>query len=149
MAEERPSVVDSGTVAMLRFLRTETPPGAVCLAREKVAVLILSSTACRSPAFGIFAHSFLSRAEADELRQARHRFWSAWESDEPALPPFGADYVVVEAAEARRTDASGEQSPWEPVFRNERFVVYRVQTASGARQARPSGLIAAPLPQRP
>ena len=126
MAEERPAAVDPGTVAMLRFLRAETPPGAVCLAREKVAVLILSLTSCRSPAFGIFAHSFVSRAEDDALRETRHRFWNAWSPDARTPPPFGADYVVVEAVEARRVAASGGQPSWQPMFRNERFAVYRV-----------------------
>jgi hypothetical protein len=127
MMQDRPAAVDPATVAMLRFLRVETPPGAVCLGREKVAMLILGSTSCRSPAFGIFPHSFLSRAQSDEMRQARHQFWSAWDGDERALPPFGADYVVVAAEEDRRAGAPGEQSPWKPVFRNERFVVYRVR----------------------
>ena len=132
MAEEPSAAVDPGTVAMLRFLRAETPPGAVCLAREKVAMLILSLTSCRSPALGLYPYSFVSRAEHDDLREARSRFWSAWERDAPTPPPFGADYVVVEAAESRRAEAAGEESRGKPVFLNARFVVYRVRDGPGA-----------------
>ena len=131
MAEEPPAAVDPGTVAMLRFLRAETPPGAVCLAREKVAMLILSLTSCRSPALGIYPYSFVSRAEHDDLREARHRFWSAWERDGPR-PRLSAPTTWWWSQ--RSPGASrppGGESRWKPVFLNARFVVYRVRAGLG------------------
>ena len=127
MADERPASVDPGTVAMLRFLRAETPPGAVCLARDRVAMLVLSLTSCRSPSFRIFPDQFVSRAEREELRSARDRFWRAWERDERTPPPLGADYVVAEVAASRRVEAASDEPLGKPVFLNDRFVVYRVR----------------------
>jgi hypothetical protein len=137
-AADQATVLDAPTMSMLEFVRKDARPGAVCWAQETVAEWVLSTTRCRALALDIFAPSFLSPLEQDDLRGRRELFWAKWEGPGTAngtrrallntLSELSVDYVVAKVPTRRSATPT-----LEIVFHNEAFTVYRVRRAAENR----------------
>jgi hypothetical protein len=131
-----PILIDARAVRMLDFVRERVPPGSTCLAEEPVAEALIVSTSCRALALDVFAHSFLSPREQDELRATRDAFWSDWRRGNLRFDMLGvlhADYLVVLAPPGTATiplAAPGGGLRLDPIHRDS-FAVMRVVREGG------------------
>jgi hypothetical protein len=132
-----PPLLERPIVETLEFLRRETRPGDICLAREEMAQAILATTRCRAPALGVFAYSALSPEQQDRLQGTRDGFWEAWRRgalEGAALTTLRVDYVIADVSldgdhAAIAVDGATGNARLDRRFLNSRFAVFKVRAS--------------------